>query len=245
MPSLEELLNTGLGGIIQGGGLPTEEALYNRQAQAEREASFGRGLGISSVTRDALAKARLDAALAAQQAQLAALGQAASVTQGNANRTQQESQFSRNLKQQKSIASDQMLMSGIGAGAGALTGLAGATFGPEIRSGLRGLFRLPPLRQDMPGGGTGVNGVPAGTMPASETPTMPQFDLGAGSGGGPDLSQLGDYQLPTTSFGSQDFSVPAYDFGGLDLNLDLSGLFDSTYDSSSYDPNYWANWGYL
>ena len=149
MASLEELLNSGLGGIISGGGLPQEEAMYQRQALSDRENLSARGLGISTVTRDALAKARVDASLAAQQAQLAALGQAAGYTTANANRAQQESQFSRGLKQQKDMANTQLLASGLGAGVGALGQLGGAAFGPEIRGGLRSAAGLGPARHTM------------------------------------------------------------------------------------------------
>jgi hypothetical protein len=230
MPSLEELLQSGLGGIIQNQGAPLEEDLYQRQAQAERESTFGRGLGISSVTRDALAKARMDAALAAQQAQLAALGQAAGITQGAANRAQQESQFSRNLKQQKDMANTQMIAQGVGAGAGALAQLGGAAFGPEIRGGLRGMFGLGPLRQDgpaSPGGGREVMAPPSAVpnvMGSFTEPTGQQGDLGA----------FPDFQMPT-SFSPSDFSGFDASFGG----LDLSSLYDA-----SFNPYQQDSWGW-
>lgn len=222
--SLDDLLNSGLGGIISSGGLPQEESMYQRQALSDREALSGRGLGISTVTRDALAKARVDSAMAAQSAQLAALGQAAGIVQGNANRSQQESQFSRNLKQQKDTANTQMLASGLGAGVGALGMLGGAAFGPEIRGGLRNAAGLGPRRESMlppdqapdrPGSAGGPGAVN----------TIPQFtDPGSGSGGAPSLS---DFQMPTTSFGSGGF--PATDFGDFG-GLDLSALYDQSFN---------------
>ena len=252
MPTLEELLNSGLGGILQSGGVPLEEDLYQRQAQAERESSYGRGLGISSVTRDALAKARMDAAMAAQQAQLAALGQAAGVTQATANReasmansaanrNQQESQFRRTQQQQSGLANQQLLAGGLGAGVGALGQVAGSTFGPEIRTGLRKLGGLGPLRQDaVP---PGVTPGPVGEIPSGDfqnftlggdTSLGGLGDLGAlGAGGGGDFSfSPSDY---TSSFNPSDYS---FDAGG----LDLSGLYDLSF--GGFDPYQNQDWGW-
>ena len=237
MASLEELLNSGLSGIIQGGGLPQEEAMYQRQALSDRENLSARGLGISTVTRDALAKARVDASLAAQQAQLAALGQAAGYTTANANRAQQESQFSRGLKQQKDMANTQLLASGLGAGVGALGQLGGAAFGPEIRTGARNLFGLGPLRQDAtpnstPAGVTasaGPNTIDTSGFSLGGNTTLNAGDLsGFGAGGGGSLS-------------ASDFSVPdlsGYTDPGLYGGLDLSNLFDS-----SFNPYQVQDWG--
>jgi hypothetical protein len=241
MADLNDLLNQGLSGIISSGGLPTADALYQQQAQADRENTFGRGLGISTVTRDALAKARVDATLAAQNAQLAALGQAAGIQQGAANRAQQESQFSRQLGQQKSLANQQMLASGLGAGVGALGGLAGASFGPEIRSGARGLFGLKPLSTDarLSGGG-------GATTPGGVTPTAaPDMISGAG---GPSLPDLGSIpNLTTPDFGGSlntpDFSS-GFDLGGPSTSFDLSGLFDAA-SPAAFSPGYdWSQIGW-
>jgi hypothetical protein len=227
-PSLDDLGNQSRSGIIQSGGLPLEEQLYQRQAQSERQGLFDRGLGASTVTRDALAKARVDAAMAAQQAQLSALGQAAAVTQQNLTRAQQERQFSRTLEQNKKASSQQALSRGIEQGVGALGSLAGSTFGPEIRTGVRGVFGKGPLPIDDPNRGGNANAVSGGAMPTSAPMTIPQFDAG---GGGLDLSHLGDYSLPTASFGSSDFpSTDFGDFGGLELG--------SLYDAS-FSPYWW------
>jgi hypothetical protein len=230
-PSLEDLLNQGLGGILEGGGLGNEEALYQRQAQAERESTFGRGLGISSVTRDALAKARVDASLAAQQAQLSALGQAAGITQGNANRTQQASQFGQNLDQrnkelgqQESLANKQMLASGIGAGTGALLNVAGMAFRPQIQDFL-GVNSRGPIS---PGGGREV------MAPPSAVPDL--IGDGGGGGGLADLSTFsgaGDFSMPDFAAYSNPADYDFGDFGG----FDLSGLFDTSF--TPYE------WGYM
>lgn len=238
MATLEDLLTSGLGGIIQNQGAPLEEALYQRQAQSEREGTFGRGLGISTVTRDALAKARMDAALAAQQAQLSALGQAASVTQGNANRAQQESQFSRNLAQQKNMQNTQLLAQGLGAGLGAVGQVVGGAFGPDIRTGLRSFAGKDPLIQDryatgnsVPAGGPGS---PVGSIPTSGFSLGGDTSLNAG-----DLSGFGA-SLGAGS-GGMDFSVP--DFSGYDSSfgaLDLSSLYDQSFNP--YQPYDWGNY---
>jgi len=240
MASLDDLLNQGLSGIISSGGLPTADALYQQQAQADRENTFGRGLGISTVTRDALAKARVDATLAAQNAQLAALGQAAGIQQGAANRAQQESQFSRQLGQQKSLANQQMLASGLGAGVGALGGLAGAAFGPEIRTGLRGFAGLKGLPGDTRGAGAG-GGVPGGATPGA----APDMISGAG---GPSLPDLGSIpNLTTPDFGGS-LNMPdlssGFSLGGPSTSFDLSGLFDASMPAA-FSPGYdWSQIGW-
>ena len=233
MASLEDLVSGGLSNIIQQGGLPLEEALYQRQAQAEREATFGRGLGISSVTRDALAKARMDAAMAAQNAQLAALGQAAGVTQQNANRAQQASQFDRTMKQQKSLANQQMLASGLAGGVGAAANLGGLIFAPEIRKGLRGLFGAgtPGTQPGAPGltegGPLQTAGLPSAGAMEDYAQVSPLSSLV-----GPNLFSGFDQ-----SFAVPDLSVP--DFSGFDQSFDLSGLFD--YDPLAFD---WSQMGW-
>jgi hypothetical protein len=220
---LNQLVQDALGSLIQSGGLPTAENLYQTQAQSELENTFGRGLGISSVTRDALAKARVDATLAAQQAQLAALGQAAGVAQQELNRGQAGAQFQaqlglqkKALGQQRDLANQQLLAGGLGLGVGGLAQVAGKTFGPEITGGLRRLFGV----GGTPGTATataqpGLDALGQGQQIVQNAPTdlasryasltqanEPQFsltDLSGGSGGSlPDLSWVGD---SGTSFG--------------------------------------------
>lgn len=237
MADLNALVQEALGGIINSGGLPNVESLYNQQAQAVNEQNFAKGLGISSVTRDALAKARVDANLAAQEAQLSALGQAAGVAQAELNRGQSASQFAQNLAlrkkelgQQSDIARNQLLAGGLGLGVGGLANVAGRTFGPEITGGLRRLFGV----GGTPGTATaaaqpGLDALGQGQQIIQNAPTdlasrysglvsanEPQFSLsdlsGVGSGGGmPDLSWVGDsgttFGLDALS-GLTDWSLP-------------------------------------
>jgi hypothetical protein len=143
------------------------------------------------------------------------------------------SQRNRELGMQESMANKQMLMSGIGAGVGALGNIGGAIFGPEIRTGTRGLFGLGPLRQDA----GGVGGVPAGGMPGGVPGAMPSFDLGAG--GGFDLAGLGNFSTPMADFSSYGSGGGGadYDFGNFDF--DLSGLFDY---GGGYAPYEWGSY---
>jgi len=234
MADLNDLLTQGLSGIISSGGLPTADALYQQQAQADRENTFGRGLGISTVTRDALAKARVDATLAAQNAQLAALGQAAGIQQGAANRAQQESQFSRQLGQQKSLANQQMLASGLGAGVGALGGLAGAAFGPNNRSGLRGAFGMGPLKGDPENRSESM-------LPMDQRPNVPAAADTIGAAGGPSTPGLADLGTPDFSTSAPNFDTN-FDLGS--PSFDLSGLFDASMPAA-FSPGYdWSQIGW-
>lgn len=229
---LNQLVRDALGSTIQTGGLPLEEALYRRQAQSELESGFGKGLGISTVTRDALAKARTDAALAAQSAQLSALGQAAGVAQQELNRGQQAGQFQQSLGlqkkalgQQRDIANQNLLATGLGLGLGGLAQVGGRVFGPEITKGLRGLAGLPSGREPIsPLGGRETMLAP-GQIPQPET--MPSFTAPA-MGDLSGLTGLSQTSLPSVDLGSiadwsSAFSLP-------DL-VDLSWLSapDTTY----------------
>lgn len=238
--SLDDLVNQSLSQIIQSGGLPTEDALFARQQAAVKPTLYGRGLGISSVMQDALAKARVDATLAAQQAQLSALGQAASISQSNLNRQQQQSQFEANLGQrnkelgqQKSLANQQMLASGLGAGAGAALNVGGMVFAPQIRKGLQSLFgsestTTPGTTNDMP-------------IKAAGLPSL--SDTLDASGGMPDFSSsLPDISVPDLNLDFGSLPTPQYDLG-FNGGLDLSGLFDtSAFSPSAYN---WSDlyWG--
>lgn len=226
MADLNALVQEALGGIINSGGLPTADALYNQLQQGTQENTFARGLGISSVTRDALAKARVDATLAAQQAQLSALGQAASVAQQELNRGQAGSQFQQSLdlqkkglSQQSELANRQLMAQGLGLGAGALANVAGRAYKPEIMGALGRLSgngaavspaggRETMLAQQLVPGqptiDTGVGGnISAPDMGASVgglgSVGLPDLTGGVGSGGSlPDLSWVSS---PSTSFG--------------------------------------------
>jgi hypothetical protein len=243
MPSLDQLVQEALAGLVQQGGQPTENAIFGAteqdiqgqagdQARAAMENTFGRGLGTSTISgnllgeiekarADALAKARANAVLGSQSAQLSALGQAASVAQQQLNRGQQASQFQQSLDAAKrgqniaqSNANKQLLAGGLGMGVGALGNLAGRTFGNEIRGGLRSA--------------AGLNDGPVSPMGGREM-MLPQGSapFQVGSIDVPDLASsgafgFGDFSMPDLA-GGGGFDMPSFDAGG---DLFSSGLFD-------------------
>src|SRR5690348_5450491 len=269
MATLDELIQQSLAQLVQQGGGPTEQALFNRSAgdiqtayqnnaQQIAENTFARGLGISDIAAHlqaenlknqaaAVEKARQDAFLGGQQAQLSALGQAAAITQGEANRAQQAALQKRALSAQRGMANTQMLAQGLAGGVGALGNVAGLAYGPEIRSGLRGLFGLhtpamgSPTR---PGPGEGMPGGAAPTIPALTDMSAPSGGLGALAGGDIPNLTLPDF----SSTWASSVSTPSYSFD-FNPSLDLSGLYDTsmpTLDLSSYfQPGYdWSNIGW-
>jgi hypothetical protein len=239
MADLNALVQEALASQIGTGGLPTADALYNQLQQGTQENTFGRGLGISTVTRDALAKARVDATLQAQQAQLAALGQAASVAQQELNRGQAASQFGQNLalqkqelQQQSDLANRQLMAQGIGLGVGGLANVAGRAYKPEIMGALGRLS----------GNGAAIS--PAGgretMLPQQMVPGMPSTsgpiaapDTSGSMGGLGDVG-LSDYSMPDLTGGNISSPDILGSMGGLgDLGLwgglgDLAGLTDTT-----------------
>src|SRR5690242_3922719 len=263
MATLDELIQQSLAQLVQQGGGPTEQALFNRSAgdiqtayqnnaQQIAENTFARGLGISDIAAHlqaenlknqaaAVEKARQDAFLGGQQAQLSALGQAAAITQGEANRAQQAALQKRALSAQRGMANTQMLAQGLAGGVGALGNVAGLAYGPEIRSGLRGIFGL--------------------HTPSLTSPTRPGAgELMPGAAGGPAISPLPDMSMPTSAaptlgglssgatFEAPSWSAPSLPSTSVDLSSyvpSFSGLFDSasysqpTVDLSSYfQPGY-------
>lgn len=255
MPELRQSLNSGLAALL-GHGNPqaTEDALYGRMAgdidresadaaRSINENTFGRGLGLSTISRDmqadrerlrgdALGKARTDAFLASQQATLAALAQAAGVDARRQQMQQQDQQFRASLNSrddamsaQRSIANNQMLAQGGGLLGGALAGLAGKTFAPEIRGGLRSLFGL--------------------NDPKGAAPTAPAVDAPAAS-----VDIGSDYTIPSLDIASPsapsfDLSMPDFSLGDTTLNLGgldaLAGIDPfSGYDPYALDYDYWS-----
>ena len=270
MPTLQDLINDSLAQLVQAGGGPTELALFQRSigdiensyknnAQAISENMFSRGLGISDIAAHlqaenlknqaaAVEKARQDAFLGGQQAQLAALGQAAGITQSEANRAFAAAQQKRALSAQQSTQNKQLLAQGLAGGVGALGNVAGLAYGPEIRSGLRGLFGLhtPSLGgPTRPGPGEGMPGGAAPTIPALPDMSGPSGGLGALAGGDIPNLTLPDF---SSAFSTSSASTPSYSFD-FNPSLDLSGLYDTSMpslDLSSYfQPGYdWSNIGW-
>jgi hypothetical protein len=266
MPTLDDLIRSALAEQVQQGGGPTEQALFQRSigdienayknsAQQISENQFSRGLGLSSVAAQlqaenlknqsaAIEKARQDAFLGGQQAQLAALGQAAGLSQGDANRAQQAAMQRRALAAQEGAANKQLIAGGITGGVGAAANLAGMAYRPEIQRGLRAFAGLG-ARPDpvAPGGGREM------MLPPDQRPGLP-----SGAGLSPDVTpgpSLGDFSnlsssipdLSMPDFGSS-FTMPdlssSYDLG-FSPSLDLSGLFDSASFSPGYD---WSQIGW-
>lgn len=247
MADLNALVQQAYNDILARGAQPLEDALYGRQeadirdqaanrAQQIAENAFGRGLGLSSIAAylqgqnekaqaDALAKARTDAYLASQQAQLAAVGQAAGVAQQELNRNTQNAQFSANqdmqkraLNQQASIANKNLLAGGLGLGLGAATQVLGKTFAPEITGGLRNLFGL--------GGSTPSPYASLGLRDLSgfSEPSVSPLPTGGIAAGEPSFSFGMD-----TSFGSPSTALNlssglGSDFGGFSAGGGLDAL---------------------
>lgn len=256
MPELRQSLNSGLAALL-GNGNPqvTEDALYDRMAgdidrtsadaaRSINENTFGRGLGLSTISRDmqadrerlrgdALGKARKDAFLASQQATLAALAQAAGVDARRQQMQQQDQQFRASINSrddamgaQRDIANNQMLAQGGGLLGGSLLQLAGKTFAPEIQGLLRNLSGLGGKDSEPTPTATAAT-VPGASMDIGTDVAMPSYDLG--------VSDL-DVSLPDAP------AMPDFDFGsvgGLDAlaGFDPFGGYDP-YNTLDYD--YWS-----
>ena len=248
MPSLEDLVKQGYkGGILTDADRArlAEQLMGGQRAEIERvqgdlarqinEGTFGRGLGLSTVTRDlqsererirqeTLVKAERESQIAARQAQAAALGQAAqyaTARQGQAFQQQQFGQQAEQFKQgmgaQQSMARQQML-------GGGLAGLTGA--GLKTAGDLHGTGKAPwqtPTKPGIPGAPLSLPGGP--TTPAEGGAALPSL-------GEMTLPGLAGFTEPSPTpfeFGSE----PSYDFGGFAPSMsfdpsafDLSGLWD-------------------
>lgn len=241
----QQLVDRARGDIMEQGG---------NEARRVGEAYFGRGMGLSSLNAyaqgqvqgqiaDALSKARLDANTNMMAAQRAALGQAANYVNAERGRQQQASQFNKQMKQQKSIANQNMLYGGLGGLAGGLAKGAGMMFAPEIKKGLQGLFS-----------GTGAPGgqLPYGsnnyqqpewmTKPVEVDPNAVSASVAA-----PDLSAIIDSSVPE----DYSYSMPDFNYGdnpGLgisadDFNIDFSDANDlASLIDPSYDP--YSDWSW-
>jgi hypothetical protein len=237
MATLDSLIERILSGMVSENPRGLENRLYkssaadidDRSADTARqinESTFGRGLGLSSVTADlqadreqirqeALVKARRDAAMASRSAILAALSQAA----GLQGQRQQQGQFDENMRfrqkeldERGSAQNKALLAQGIGGLGGAALQTGGLMYGPEIKGALNRLM------------GRGPGGSPSASVSGQ---------LGSASALPPTLDGLAD-------FGSASFSSPtafedagyggsfdpgAFDTSGFDLGgLDASGL---------------------
>lgn len=224
------------------------------RAREINEHTFGRGLGLSTITRDlqmarekevldAKTKARREADLAARQATLSALGQAAGAASQDLTRQQSSAQFQANqqmqrkqLGQQSDIANMNALTQGVGGLGMAGLYMGGKMFGPEIKRGLTGLFNDTPSAGRspmMPGSGNAVvdsrdlaSGPLSYSMDGLDALTSDSpltYDLGA------DYSTFDPGGL--TDVGGMDFmSVDPY--GGL-------GGFDWL---TAMDPYRWSDW---
>jgi multidrug efflux pump subunit AcrA (membrane-fusion protein) len=205
-----------------------EDALFSRsqaditrQGQAAQEQLFGRGLGLSTLQgeierqrADALAQARRDAFLASQQASLSALAQAAQ------HQTQQQSLAQRAQESKQAVKSareGQWTGAGAGLGAAAL-GTAGRIYGPDIKSGLAGLFGRGATLGQVPGLPTaGTPMAQAANVPLPISPItapetgMPSAGLGFGDA---------DFGVPDTgfdfNFDAPPMSIPEFDYSGLE-----------------------------
>jgi hypothetical protein len=251
MPTLEDLVTQGYSG-----GPLTEEAraqleeqlLAGQRGEIERvhgdrareinEGTFGRGLGLSTVTRDlqsererirqeTLIKAAREAAIAARQAQAAALGQAASFVSAQGGRQlqqqglqQQAGQFKKGLQQQQQTGREQMIGGGLAGLAGAGLKTAGMIYGPEFKDWMKGKGG---------GAGTQVLGPPSpGPSPLeAQGPESPYIEPSPGGG------EFAGY--PNFDYGDTGEYAPTSDLSGL---WDL-GDFPSWETLPDFDPNWW------
>lgn len=254
MASLEELVNAALAQGAQMNPQTLADQIYagqeqdvNRQAgnaaQQVNENTFGRGLGLSSISgylqgqnelarATALAKARQDAMLASTQAQQSALGQAAGQVTNNLNRQAQEANLKRQLAQQRSLAGQQMLASGLGGLVNTAAGVGGLVFGQDIRRGLRGLAGA--------GGPTSPQGGRETMLPQNQAPGAAPALPASATGGGfslPDLTGLDT--IPSSFAPSFDISTPSFDYTtvGPEPSFDLG--FSPSFDTSWLD---YADW---
>lgn len=241
MATLDDLLKGGLEDLLRQDPRALEDSLYtssaediNRRsgdtARTINENTFGRGLGLSTITRDlqadrerlrddALVKARRDSAFAARSAVLQALATAAGQQSADANRRQQANQFNttqnfneRQGNRQESIANRNLVAQGIGGlGGAALTvgGLVGGRKGGFLDRMLNGGGK------SAPDGGGENRLAPGGQSP----------DVAA--------SFAGDYPSPGEIAPTGDLSIPDFNLGdvGGSFNFDApdfsgSGGFD-------------------
>src|SRR3990167_766007 len=249
MPSLEDLVKQGYkGGILTDADRArlAEQLMGGQRAEIERvqgdlarqinEGTFGRGLGLSTVTRDlqsererirqeTLVKAERESQIAARQAQAAALGQAAqyaTARQGQALQQQQFGQQAEQFKQgmgaQQSMARQQML-------GGGLAGLTGA--GLKTAGYLHGTGKAPWQTPTPPTPGVQGYGEAAqlGGLAAPSTPA----EVASMTPGLPALTGFAEPSMAPFDFGPE----PSYDFGGFAPSMsfdpnafDLSGLWD-------------------
>ena len=254
MPTLEELVTgayTSPTGVLSDvDRAKFEEAMLSLQrgeierqsgdrARAINEATFGRGLGLSTVTRDlqadrerlrqeALSKAAREAFLGAQQAQQAALGQAAQYVTAQRGQAlqgqqlaQQASQFKKSLGQQQGLQTQALL-------GGGLAGLTGA--GLKTAGYLHGQGKAP-WQTQKPGGVTpGTPGALTAAPPADIQSLLGPtgaFDIPSPQGGlfaPPTMAPFAFGAEPSFNFGGFEPSV-SFDPSAFDLSrLDFSGL---------------------
>lgn len=253
--TLQNLAGTGLEQYLGAGPQAMEDALYNRMAadierqsglnaQQAMENTFGRGVGQagggpSSITStaldpilrarsDALTKARNDAFVASQQAQLAALAQAAGTAQTAINSSTAAANQSAALALQKrgqnfqrSQANQQAIGQGVGGLGAAGLQTAGLLYAPQIKKflggGLQGLADTGGDR--MPSSALAAAGGPA----TAGIPSQPDL-----TGGFPSAATSAASALTPASFSLPDVSGPTSSaLSGLsNYNFELPTDFD-------------------
>jgi len=234
---------------------------YGQTGQQQAESDFGRGMGLSTyaaykqalntmMQNEAGAKIQNDAQNAVNQAQQAAIGNAASYATSERNRASQAGMNTENnaaraamqrqaARAQGSAQNKNMLFQGLGGLASGGAGMVTKSLGPEIQGGIKGgynklagLFGGPKTEQapDMAALRAGA----ADEAKAYEYPPAPSY----GDGGG------GGFELPSYDFapqmgdggGGYDFNMPEIDWGGgADMSLDQ--LLNSSQNS-----NWWENY---
>lgn len=220
------------------------ERSSGNQFRQGMENTFGRGLGLSTVSRDfateqgrlrdeTLTKALRDATVAARQAQMAALGQASAYDLGlkrqalaQRGQEQGERQFNVGQRNARSMQGNQLLVQGLGGLVGTGSRVAGQVYGPEIKSGLKGLFGGGRPEIPAPGGPDSLLGPEAGA-PEYTPPEM----FGAAEGGSymPDYGSPYDFDPGAMPQVNTDYSFPDWTEGmsGLEALIQPQNWWDS------------------
>lgn len=269
--TLQQLAAAGLGDYIGQSPQTMEDALYNRMAadierqsgtnaRSALENTFARGVGqgggvggastisadaitpIQRARNEALLKARSDAFVASQQAQLSGLAQAAGAAQNainsgqNAGYQQQALNLQKkNQEQQRGLATQQAVGQGVGGLGAAALSTAGLLYGPEIRKNLSGLFaggggdRMPSSLAAM--AGPSSPGAPAVTSAIDMPSAFANFAGPAASALSPASYDFGGSFGGLGSMASSNFSLPdlpSVDWGSM-WNIPTNLSFDWGY----------------
>lgn len=197
--------------LLRRSGYDIERNAKN-EAQKVGEDAFGRGMGLSTLNAyyqaqvqrardEALDKATIDSNAAVRAAQGAALGQAAQYVTAQQGRAQQESQFGRQLKQQQSLNTQNLVGGGLAGLAGAGMKTAGYVYGDKMKKALGGGPESPATPGAGPyAGAQAPSGQGTGDVRKAEL-AAPNLDAINPPAASPQLSDIASYS-PSLGYGS-------------------------------------------